>query len=527
MRIVSSRVLAAAIRLPALAAAIRLPALAAAIRLPALAALAAMVLLAASVEGTVPRAARPQGAAVRASRADILAAMRPERGYDAATTANSGRFQANVYLRLARQTRSDSGAEIVLIDHEDWYQAFLEYSGLPEDELPELLRLMREHGQDAMLDLREGAVIKQLDQGRMPDLAMNVRLAFEARDDAADSYSYEDRLADPAVLVHNDSLVTFRLMDFGDQIFHDDIQGSKIRPLTGSLGALFAVIGLAEIRSVRMAVADDGTTVSIATARKALVTVPAAVTTSPWGRSERGVSPLRDDLLAIEQRLRQPLEFEYVEMDWDRVMAASRVLGGDPLPLEVQFIGNMAMRISDGLDTMYTDFPYRSGAAGYMEYSRDVLDAVEQGVALITHEHADHWDARAFARTELKLIAHPDIATGVDPDRVLPWAESIRYGGIEVQPVATPHTDAHVSYRVLWGGRRLYFSGDTESTDAILQERDLDVAFVSPWLLRTVLDAGEAIDADLIVVYHHLADEDVPTGPGIHVPTQRGRFVIR
>ncbi len=493
----------------------------------ALAAFAAMVLLAVSADSTVARAAKPQGIAIKASRVNILAAMRPERDYDAATTANSGRFQANVYLRLARQSRDALGADIILIDHEDWYQAFRDYSGLTDEEVPELLRLMREHGQDAVLDLREGAVIKRLERGRMPELAMNVRLAFEARDGAADSYSYEDRLADPAVLVHNDSVVTFRLMNFGDQVFHDEIRGSKIRPLTGSLGALFAVIGLAEIRSVRMAVADDGTSVSIATARKALVSIPAAVTTSPWGRSERGVSPLRDDLLAIERRLRQPFEFKYVDMDWDRVLASSRVLGGDPLPLEVEFIGNMAMRLTDGLDTMYTDFPYRSGAAGYMEYSRDALDAVEQGVTLITHEHADHWDARAFARTKLKLIAPPAIAAAIEPDRVLPWGDSIRYGGIEVQPVATPHTDAHVSYRVLWGGRRLYFSGDTESTEAILQERDLDVAFVSPWLLRTVLGAGQAIDADLIVVYHHLADEDVPTGPGIHVPTQRGRFIIR
>lgn len=489
-----------------------------------------MLLLTVPVAGAVSRATGPQDVVIKASREDLLAAMRPERGYDAATTANSGRFQANVYLRLARHARDTLGAEVILIGHEDWYQAFREYSGLSDDELPEQLRLIREHRQDAWLDLREGAVIERVKEGRLPELAMNVRLAFGERDGAADSYSYEDWLADPAVLVHNDSVVTFRLMDFGDQVFHDEIRGSKIRPLTGSLGALFAVIGLAEIRSVRMAVADDGTSVSIATARKVLVSIPAAVTTSPWGRSERGVSPLRDDLLALEQRLRRPLDFEYVDMDWDRVVATSRLLEGELLPLEVEFIGNMAMRLSDGLDTMFTDFPYRSSASGdmgYMEYPSDVLDAVEQGVTLITHEHADHWDAREFNKTELMLIASPAIAADVEPDRVLPWGDSIRYGRIEVQPVVTPHTDAHVSYRVLWGGRRLYFSGDTESTEEILRERDLDVAFVSPWLLRAVLDDGQSIDAELIVVYHHRTGEEVPTGPGIHVPTQRGRFIIR
>ncbi|MCI0415294.1 hypothetical protein L0222_21180, partial [bacterium] len=36
--------------------------------------------------------------------------------------------------------------------------------------------------------------------------------------------------------------------------------------------------------------------------------------------------------------------------------------------LEFRFIGNMAFAISDGKVTLYTDFPYESGAFGYMKY---------------------------------------------------------------------------------------------------------------------------------------------------------------
>ena len=68
---------------------------------------------------------------------------------------------------------------------------------------------------------------------------------------------------EPAVLVHNEQVITYRLMDMGDQVYLDEISGSKLRPLSGSLGALFAVIGLAEIRSVRQASAEDGTSVSV------------------------------------------------------------------------------------------------------------------------------------------------------------------------------------------------------------------------------------------------------------------------
>ena len=67
---------------------------------------------------------------------------------------------------LARQARNVLGAEIVLIDHEDWYQAFREYSGLSDEEMPELMRLIREHGQNALLDLRASAVIERVKEGR-------------------------------------------------------------------------------------------------------------------------------------------------------------------------------------------------------------------------------------------------------------------------------------------------------------------------------------------------------------------------
>jgi L-ascorbate metabolism protein UlaG (beta-lactamase superfamily) len=400
---------------------------------------------------------------------------------------------------------------------------------MPEDEMPEFLLLLREHGQNAVLDFRDGAVIASVVQGRAPALAMNVEITFEDRAGRAKNFSFEDYLSEPAVLVHNDNEISFRLMDMGDQVFYDEIRGSKLRPLTGSLGALFAVIGLAEIRSVRMAVADDGTTVSVATAQKSIVSVPGAVTTSPWGRTERGVSPSRGDLLEIERRLHEPLEFEYVDLDWDGVMAMTRGVAGVRRPLEVEFIGNMAMRLSDGADTIYSDFPYVSGAHGYMEYSEDAVRQAVEGITLVTHAHADHWDPERFGATGLELIAPPEISAGLPAERVLPWGDSIRRGMVEVQPVVTTHTEngAHFSYRVLWGDKRLYFTGDTDDPEPLMAERDLDVAFVSPWLLRAILAEGHTIDAKVVVVYHHTADEDVPLGPGIHVPTQGGTFRIR
>ena len=131
--------------------------------------------------------------------------------------------------------------------------------------------------------------------------------------------------------------------------------------------------------------------------------------------------------------------------------------------LEIEFIGNMAFRLGDGATTLYSDFPYRSGAFGYMTYDLP-LAGLGDGASLITHEHADHWDAQLFAQTRLELIAHPSIAARVPSERVLSWDERISYGGIEIEPIATEHTPSHRSYLVHWRGLRLYFTGDTEST---------------------------------------------------------------
>jgi L-ascorbate metabolism protein UlaG (beta-lactamase superfamily) len=453
--------------------------------------------------------------------------MAPETDYDPATTTNSGRFQANVYLRLARQARARGDDSVLVIHHEDWYQAFRQHTGLSDAEVPDFARLMREYEQDALIDPRPDAVIERVRSGREPEFAINVRLAFADPEASGDKFAYEDHYSDPAVRVENASVITFRLMDMGDELFWDEIRGSRAQPLTGSLGALFSVIGTAEIRSVRLALGEDGTAVSIAKARAAMVTVPTAVTTSPFGRSERGVPEGRSDLRIIEERLREPIEFDYHEPDWDALIPAARTAIGNPLPLEVEFIGNMALRINDGHDVLYTDFPYRSGASGYMTYPGDFVDDAERGVTIITHGHADHWQADLFAETNLSVVAPPALTAGIEGPRVLPWSDEIVYGGLVIEPLRTPHTDHHVSYRVHWGGRTLYFSGDTESTETLLAQTDLAVAFVSPWLLREVRATGRAIDADLVVIYHHTDGQELPRGPGIHVPSRNSTFVIQ
>ena len=92
----------------------------------------------------------------------------------------------------------------------------------------------------------------------------------------------------------------------------------------------------------------------------------------------------------------------------------------------------------------------------------------------------------------------------------------------------TPHARiGHNSYLVEWGGRRLYFVRDTENPTALLAQRNLDVAFVTPWLWRATKARNGTIDARQVVIYHHQAGERVAGCSGsCRIPVQGDRWKI-
>jgi hypothetical protein len=178
--------------------------------------------------------------------------------------------------------------------------------------------------------------------------------------------------------------------------------------------------------------------------------------------------------------------------------------------LQARFLGNAAFEISDGKTTLLTDFPYRSGAFGYMEYDAKELSARPQSVCLITHAHADHFEAGLVAQIGCRVVDASSAARG-----------DIRLPGISIRPVQTEHAGiAHYSYLVEWKGLRLYFTGDTESTVELAKQGPLDALFITPWLLASARTAKALPETPRVVVYHHKAGEQVPAGPGCIVPRQ-------
>ncbi len=194
------------------------------------------------------------------------------------------------------------------------------------------------------------------------------------------------------------------------------------------------------------------------------------------------------------------------------ILSATAVSHGGELTFT--FIGNMAFHITDGEQTLLSDFPYSSGAFGYMEYDEAEVPPIENGLCLITHTHTDHWNARLFEAMDTKVIAPPAATTRLDQERVVPLTEDalMTVGAIQVEAIKTPHRLApqHYSYLVTWHGVRLYFPGDTETPEYMLKERDIDVMFISPWLVRTIERQDLSLDTEVLVVYHQKADEDIP-----------------
>ena len=197
--------------------------------------------------------------------------------------------------------------------------------------------------------------------------------------------------------------------------------------------------------------------------------------------------------------------------------------------LRFTFIGNSAFLIEDGEFVIAADFPYRSGSRGYMQYDFEEVKPGGIVVCLITHGHPDHWEFAHYVKASWALIGPRSVTSAIRGYETIPieGEEPIEWESILVEPRETYHGGMeHYSFLVTWHGVRMYFSGDAESTEYIMQETDLDVAFVTPWLLAALKLNNETVDADRIVIHHHYSREVVQEYADRVVPAQGGTFEI-
>lgn len=260
------------------------------------------------------QAAERHGARV-VERDEILQAMKLSQGYDLTATTNGPRFQTEVLLRLAADAKSrDPRRQPLFIGHREWFDAYLERTGLTRDRAPVFVRLADDYGQDSIVDYRTERVLADPPPGSPPRSALNVCIWWPAAAGAADSYSYADTLSTPQLKVTNERVITYRLLDYGDFKAVNEITGLRGRPTTGILGMLFQLIGEGHVVESRIAVSADGLQVSRARARK-IFEVSTTVTVYPDGRTEKDVPENRRDLAAIAERLEKAPRVRHPPME--------------------------------------------------------------------------------------------------------------------------------------------------------------------------------------------------------------------
>jgi hypothetical protein len=252
----------------------------------------------------------------RASREMIETAMAEQAalGYNLLASTNSSRFETAVILAIVRAAKADDAeGPPLLLHHVDWYEAYRSVMGLEHQDVPEYIALAHKYGQDRIIDFHPARTTIEIKEGFEPEQVVRVRVGWPDDPAAPDRYTFTDTTTSPNLRITNRRRISYWLLDYGNFIVQDKIEGVQARPLGGALGTLFSIVGDGSAKQNRIAIAEDGLVVTYATAKKGPFKVQPLTLTYPDGTVETEFPPDRHDLLQLTYRVKLPLEVEYPE----------------------------------------------------------------------------------------------------------------------------------------------------------------------------------------------------------------------
>lgn len=173
----------------------------------------------------------------------------------------------------------------------------------------------------------------------------------------------------------------------------------------------------------------------------------------------------------------------------------------------IRFIGNCGLYMTDGESGFYIDFPYKSGAYNYMEYDRSEIDSIKpKSIFIFTHRHADHYSEKILKKLNGQKFGPWNIS------ELEKLCESIP--NFEIKAFKTEHkiygiSCKHYSYLIIWHGKKIYISGDTGELEDVNKIKDIDWAFINPWLYMNAQNDKVPIDAKKIGMYHLYPDQKI------------------
>lgn len=172
--------------------------------------------------------------------------------------------------------------------------------------------------------------------------------------------------------------------------------------------------------------------------------------------------------------------------------------------IKIEFLGNCGLYLSDGTTHIYTDFPYKSGAHGYMEYDESRLENIQDdSIFIFTHKHSDH-----YSKKNLKKILKEKGGKKYGVSNINELEKLNKsLNDFKIEAFKTPHkvfgiNFRHYSYLITWHGKKIYLSGDTTIPETIGKIKDLDIAFIPYWLYENANTLNIEIDAEEIGIYH-------------------------
>lgn len=225
--------------------------------------------------------------------------------YDTTLTTNYSRFVADFLFGVATRPAVQQEKKSFQIQPERFMSAWQSVTGRSADEAPVSMRRVLEYGQRFAVDTGPDVDL----DGPEVEFALAVRVSWPESAGLGSSYTYEDTLSEPDVRIREQRVIEYLLFRFDDVVAYERMTGVSGRPTSGALGALFTLLGMADIKSTRHAVAADGTQVNRTRIRK-LFTFTALATIAPDGTAERGIPDGREDLEALAEKLDFDLEIE-------------------------------------------------------------------------------------------------------------------------------------------------------------------------------------------------------------------------
>ncbi len=178
--------------------------------------------------------------------------------------------------------------------------------------------------------------------------------------------------------------------------------------------------------------------------------------------------------------------------------------------IKISFIGNCALNMTDGISNIYIDFPYKSGAHKYMKYENSELENVKNNsIFIFTHKHNDHYSEKLLKKYQGQKYGPWNIN---ELDKI---KESIP--DFEIQPFKTSHkvygiSFEHYSYLITWHNKKIYLSGDTGELEDLSKIKNIDYAFINPWMFMTSRREKISIDAKFFGIYHLYPDQHIDDG---------------